>query len=88
MWTSWWAAKLRNSAPHVRTSPSDSPKDILTAIVLTSQAQAHNNIITLTSKCWLFQPNKNTTLQGSIKEYQRKYHDLKEHSTFSSERKS
>lgn len=77
MWKSWWVSKLRETAPNVRTSPSDSPKEILTEIFLTSQAQAHNKIITLTSRFWMFQPEKNSTIQGFIKEYQRRFYDLK-----------
>lgn len=87
MWKLWWVSKLRETAPNVRTLPSDSLKEILAEIVLTSQAQAHNKIITLTSRFWMFQPENNSTIQGFIKEYQIRFYDLKEHSSFSPETK-
>lgn len=30
LWFSWWATKLRETAPHIRTAPRDSPLTILT----------------------------------------------------------
>ncbi|KHJ31074.1 putative serine threonine protein kinase domain protein [Erysiphe necator] len=85
MWEAWWVAKLRETAPHVRTAPSDSVRTVLSEIVLTSQAQSQTKILSITARFWTFQLDKNTTLQGFIKEYQKRYQELKEHTNFSQE---
>ena len=42
MWKTWWASKLRETAPDFQTAPSDNPRTILTKIVAASKSNCHN----------------------------------------------
>lgn len=80
MWSTWWAAKLKDSAPHVTTAPRDSAREILKEIIMSSQAQSHSNTLSITAKFWNFKPEKNMSLNTYIKEFQKRFQALKEHS--------
>ncbi|KAI0991968.1 hypothetical protein K3495_g16218, partial [Podosphaera aphanis] len=79
MWSTWWVAKLRETAPHIRTAPRDNPRAILNEIVSSSQATSFSNVNSIVSRFWTYQPEKNTNLQSFMKEYQKRYQDLREH---------
>ncbi|CCU76537.1 serine/threonine protein kinase domain protein [Blumeria hordei DH14] len=78
MWSGWWAAKLKETAGDIRTAPSDNPRSILHEIVLISQSNVFSTVLSITTRFWNFHPG-NLSLSSYIKEYQKRYHDLKEH---------
>ncbi|KHJ35917.1 putative serine threonine protein kinase domain protein [Erysiphe necator] len=48
MWSAWWISKLREAAPHIKTSLSESPLSLLTAIVSESLIASHANLMFIT----------------------------------------
>ena len=79
LWSSWWSAKLKDSAPHIKTAPRDSPLIILRTITSLSLANRQSNLMEVTQKFWCFKPHKDMTIQIYLKEYLNRYQLVKEH---------
>ncbi|POS82902.1 hypothetical protein EPUL_006221 [Erysiphe pulchra] len=78
LWYTWWASKLKETAPQIRTAPSDSPLTILTTIVTRSPADSLSNLMAISHKFYSFQSGKNISIQSFINEYEKRYTDLRE----------
>ncbi|KHJ31071.1 putative serine threonine protein kinase domain protein [Erysiphe necator] len=85
LWSTWWVAKLKQTVPHVKTAPSDSPLITLTTIVNISLANRQANLMTITHRFWTYEPLKEISVGDFIKEYQKRYQDLREHTSITSE---
>ncbi|KAI1006896.1 hypothetical protein K3495_g1321 [Podosphaera aphanis] len=78
MWSGWWAAKVKETATEIRTAPSDNPRSILNEIFSISESNVFSAVLSSTARFWNFQP-ENMMLSSYIKEYQKRYLNLKEH---------
>ena len=85
LWSSWWTVKLKDSAPHIKIAPRDSARTILTTISNVSLASRQTNLMTITHRFWSFEPRKNMSVQDFMKEYQRRFQDLKEHTSITAD---
>lgn len=85
MWSNWWVAKLNETAPNIHSAPSDPPRVILNHIVRTCNAKSHSNVVKVITQFWDFKPDKNSSLESFIKEYGKRYQNLREHSVITSE---
>ena len=85
MWSNWWVAKLRATAPNIHTAPCDPPRVILKQIAQICHAKSHNNLIKIISHFWDFKPDKESSVATFIKEYQKRYQTLRDHSIITSE---
>ena len=85
MWSIWWVAKLKVVAPHIITAPRDSPLMILTTIATASLAKRQINLMNITHQFWTFQPDKGMTIEAFMKEYQKRFQDLREHTSITAE---
>lgn len=84
MWSTWWAAKLKESAPHVQTAPRDSARRILSEIVISSQTKAHRNVLNITARFWNLTSDQ-MSLRSYITEYQKRLLILREHTLITTE---
>ncbi|KAI1006432.1 hypothetical protein K3495_g1788 [Podosphaera aphanis] len=80
MWSGWWAAKLKETAPNIRTAPSASARSILFNIASTSESNVLATSSSSTARFWSFQPEINMNFSMYFKEYQKRYQILEEHS--------
>ncbi|POS82500.1 hypothetical protein EPUL_006648, partial [Erysiphe pulchra] len=85
LWSIWWSSKLRETAPHIQSAPSDNARDILKEIIIDSQAQIVNSVLNITARFWNYKPNSNNTSYSYIKEFQKRLHELREHTIISSD---
>lgn len=85
LWSNWWAAKLRETAPQIHSAPSDSPRIILSHIVRNCRAKIHTNVVKIVARFWDYKPEKGCSIQSFIKEYEKRYQDLREHSNITTE---
>ncbi|POS81831.1 hypothetical protein EPUL_005979, partial [Erysiphe pulchra] len=83
MWSKWWSSKLRETAPHIKTAPSDSTRNILKEITISSQADSHTSVLHATARFWNYKPAANVTPNAYLKEFQKRLHELREHTTVS-----
>ncbi|KHJ31036.1 putative serine threonine protein kinase domain protein [Erysiphe necator] len=85
LWSAWWNSKLRESAPQIRTGIRESPLAILTSVVVQTQATLRTNLMTVRQRFWTFQAIKNMSIQTFVKEYEKRYNDLKDNNVITSE---
>ncbi|KAI0992017.1 hypothetical protein K3495_g16169, partial [Podosphaera aphanis] len=85
MWSAWWTAKLKDVAPQIETAPRDSPLTILTTIAVASLARRQTNLMNVAHRFWTFQPHKGMSIEAFLKEYQKRFQDLKEHTSITVE---
>ncbi|KAI1002152.1 hypothetical protein K3495_g6047 [Podosphaera aphanis] len=82
IWSGWWAAKLKETAPNIRTTPSASARSILFEIASASESNVFATSLSSTARLCSFQPEINMNFSMYFKEYQKRYQILKEHSPF------
>ncbi|KHJ32989.1 putative serine threonine protein kinase domain protein [Erysiphe necator] len=85
LWSIWWSSKLRETAPHIQSAPSDNARDILKEIIIDSQAQIVTSVLNVTARFWNYKPGNNITSYSYIKEFQKRLHELREHTNISSD---
>lgn len=85
MWSAWWVSKLKDAAPHIKTTDQDSPRIVLTTIVSQTQANLRVNLMKIAHRFWSFQPSKNMSLSSFINEYNKRLNDLKQNFSISSD---
>ncbi|KAI1007745.1 hypothetical protein K3495_g476 [Podosphaera aphanis] len=81
----WWTAKLKAVAPHIETAPRDAPLLLLTTIAVASLARRQTNLMNIAHRFWTFQPHKGMSIEAFLKEYQKRFQDLREHSSIIAE---
>lgn len=83
-----WTAKLKETAPNLKKAHSGNPRSILAKIITMSEAKAFNTVISSASHFCYFRPDDNMALSSYIKEYQKRYQNLKENFPITSEVKT
>lgn len=85
LWSLQCAAKIREVAPNFMTAPRDSLRAILTTVTAMSLASIQVNLINTTDRFWSLQPQKDVSIHVFIKEYQKRFQDLGEHTAITPE---
>ncbi|KAI1006073.1 hypothetical protein K3495_g2143, partial [Podosphaera aphanis] len=85
IWSAWWTAKLRAVASHIETAPRDSPLMLLSTITAASLARRQTNLMNIAHRFWTFQPHKGMSIEAFLKEYQKRFQELREHTSITVE---
>ncbi|POS83968.1 hypothetical protein EPUL_004289 [Erysiphe pulchra] len=83
MWSKCSSSILRESAPHIKAAPSDSTRNILKEVTTSSQADSHTSVLNANTRFWNYKPATNVTPKAYLKEFQKRLHELREHTTVS-----
>ncbi|CAD6506181.1 BgTH12-07111 [Blumeria graminis f. sp. triticale] len=87
IWSAWWAAKLKESASHIKINDNETPLFVLTTIVSQTQAAMRSNLIEIINRFWTFQPSNNMSLSKFFVEYEIRLNEFKQNNTITPELK-